>query len=238
LLILFAVRGVTAFVLKYRLGADNPSPIPLLDAHRAVRLVRSLSKDYNLRLDRIGIIGFSAGGHLAAMEATSFDDGKPNANDPVERFSDRPNFLILGYPWFNAMQPNDGNLITYCFVLRSLQASDCKDWEQKYTPTLHVTSNTPLTFIYSTSDDALVPVEASIEFYSALPRARVPAEMHLFRHGAHVSGLGKGDVVLDMWPTLLEAWLRAQGWLTSEPTKGGAASVRLDLHRKPACHRD
>ena len=222
----FAVRGVTAFVLKYRLGVDNPYPIPLLDARRAVRLVRSLSKNYNLRPDRIGIMGFSAGGHLAAMEATSFGEGNPNANDPVERLSDRPDFLILGYPWLNAMQPNNRNLITYCSVLGAFSAADCKDWEQKYTPALHVTANTPSTFIYSTTDDTLVPVEASVEFYSALLRAGVPAEMHLFRHGAHGSGLGKGDAALDMWPTLLEVWLRAQGWLTSEPGTGGAADVK------------
>ena len=216
----FAVRGVTAFVLKYRRGAENPYPIPLLDARRAVRLVRSLSKNYNLRADRIGTMGFSAGGHLVAMEATSFDDGNPKASDPVERFSDHPDFLILGYPWLNAMQPNDRNLITYCSVLRTLSASDCKDWEQKYTPTLHVTPSTPSTFIYSTSDDELVPVEASVEFYSALLRAGVPAEMHLFRHGAHGSGLGRGDASLDFWGNLLEAWMRAQGWLTSGSAAG------------------
>jgi len=220
----FAVRGITAFVLKYRRGAENPYPIPLLDARRAMRLVRSLSRTYNLRADRIGIMGFSAGGHLAAMEATSFDEERPNATDPVERFSDRPDFLILGYPWLNAMQPNDRNLITYCSVLRTLPADDCKDWEQKYTPILHVTPNTASTFIYSTTDDTLVPVEASVEFYSALLRAGVPAEMHLFRHGAHGSGLGRGDASLDFWGNLLEAWLRDQGWLTSEPATAGGRS--------------
>jgi acetyl esterase/lipase len=218
----FAARGVTAFVLKYRLGAANPYPVPLLDAHRAIRLVRSLSKNYHLSANRVGIMGFSAGGHLAAMEATSFDDGKPSANDPVDRFSDRPDFLILGYPWLNAMQPNNRNLITYCSVLPSLRASDCKDWEQKYTPALHVTANTPSTFLYSTSDDALVPVQASVDFYSALARAGVPVEMHLFRHGAHGSGLGEGDAALDMWPRLLEVWLRTQGWLMPEPVASGA----------------
>jgi acetyl esterase/lipase len=219
----FAARGVTAFVLKYRLGADNPYPIPLLDARRAIRLVRSLSGDYNLHADRIGIMGFSAGGHLAAMEATSFDDGKPGAKDPVDRFSDRPDFLILAYPWLNAMQPNTQNLITYCSVLRRMPASDCKDWEEKYTPALHVSSKTPSAFLYSTSDDALVPVQASVDFYSALLRAGVPAEMHLFRHGVHGSGLGSGDAALDAWPILLEAWLRAQGWLTSESATPSAA---------------
>jgi acetyl esterase/lipase len=203
----FAARGVTAFVLKYRLGVENPYPAPLVDAKRAVRLVRSLSKSYNFDPNRIGIMGFSAGGHLAAMEATSVDEGNPNASDSVERFSDRPDFLILGYPWLNAMQPNNRNLITYCSVLH-FSGNECKDWEQKYTPVLHVTANIPSTFIFSTADDDVVPVQASVNFYSALLAAGVPAEIHLFRHGGHGSGLGSGDAVLDMWPMLLEAWLR------------------------------
>lgn len=222
----FAARGVTAFVLKYRLGADNPYPIPLLDAQRAVRLVRSLSSTYKLSSDRIGIMGFSAGGHLAAMEATSSDDGKADSADPVERVSDRPNFLILGYAWLNAMQPNDRGLITYCSVLRSMPAKDCQKWQQEYTPALHVTSRTPSTFIYATSDDALVPVQGSVDFYTALINAGVPAEMHLFRHGAHGSGLGKGDPALDTWPTLLEFWLRGQGWLTPDPASVHAKEAR------------
>jgi len=209
----FAARGVTAFVLKYRLGEANPYPAPLLDAQRAVRLVRSLAGKYKLSPDRIGIIGFSAGGHLAAMEATSFDDGQPDASDPVERVSDRPDFLILGYPWLNAMQPNTKHLITYCSVLKALPASDCKAWEEKYTPALHVSAKTPTTFIFHTTDDAVVPVQTSVEFYSALLSAGVPAEMHIFRHGAHGSGLGSGDEALDLWPQLVENWMRSQGLL-------------------------
>jgi acetyl esterase/lipase len=209
----FAARGVTAFVLKYRLGEANPYPAPLLDAQRAVRLVRSLAEKYKLSPSRIGMIGFSAGGHLAAMEATSFDGGQPSASDPVERLSDRPDFLILGYPWLNAMQPNTKHLITYCSVLSALPANDCKQWEEKYTPALHVSAKTPPTFIFHTTDDAVVPVQASVEFYSALLAAGVPAEMHLFRHGAHGSGLGNGDEALDLWPELLENWMRSQGLL-------------------------
>ena len=211
----FAARGVTAFVLKYRLGANNFYPAPLEDAQRAVRLVRSLAQSYHFSSNRIGIMGFSAGGHLAAMEATSADEGKANANDPIERLSDRPDFLILGYAWLNAMQPNDRGLITYCSVLH-IAPNECQGLEQKYTPALHVTAKTPSTFIYSTTDDATVPVQGSVEFYSALVSAGVPAEMHLFRQGSHGSGLGKGDLSLDQWPALLETWMRTQGWLTPE----------------------
>ena len=160
----FAARGVTAFVLKYRLGSDNAYPLPLLDAERAVRLVRSLSQTYKLSPDRIGIMGFSAGGHLAAMEATTSDDGKSDSSDPVERISDSPNFLVLGYAWLNAMQPNSEGKITYCSTHPTLSPSDCRGWEQKYTPVSHVSSKTPSTFLYSTTDDSLVPVQASVDF--------------------------------------------------------------------------
>lgn len=222
----FAARGVTAFVLKYRLGAGNPYPAPLLDAQRAVRVVRSLSKTYKLSPDRIGMMGFSAGGHLAAIEATTSDDGRADSNDPIERLSDRPNFLILGYAWLNAMQPNNRGMITYCSVLHTMPVDDCKQWEQKYTPASHITSKTPSTFLYSTTDDALVPVQASVDFYSALVEAGVPAEIHIFLHGAHGSGLGRGDAALDAWPVLLESWLRTQGWLTPDPAVGSVAKSR------------
>jgi len=103
----FAAHGITAFVLKYRFGKSNPYPEPLLDGQRAVRLVRSMSNEFHLDPDRIGFIGFSAGGHLAAMVATTGDEGDPQASDPINRFSDRPNFVVLGYAWLNAMQPSD-----------------------------------------------------------------------------------------------------------------------------------
>jgi acetyl esterase/lipase len=217
----FASRGVTAFVLQYRLGAKNIYPVPLHDAQRAVRLVRSLTTNYHLSPAKIGMIGFSAGGHLAAMTGTSFDDGNASASDPVERVSDRPDFLVLGYPWLNAMQPNDRKLITYCSLIKTVSATDCKLFEEKYTPSLHVTAQTPTTFIYATTDDALVPVSASVDFFNALSKAGVPAELHIFRHGNHGTGLGESDPALTAWPNLLEQWLRAQGFLD----KGPAAST-------------
>lgn len=209
----FAARGVTAFVLKYRLGAKYLYPIPLKDAQRAVRLVRSMAKSYGFLPDHLGFVGFSAGGHLAASAGTLFDAGKPEATDPVDRLSDRPDFLVLGYPWLNAMQPS-GNFITYCSKIKSIPPETCKADEQKYTPSLHVTAQTPSTFIYSTSDDQTVPVRASVDFYNALSAAGVQAELHIFRHGSHGSGLGAGDAALDLWPVLLEQWLRDQGLLT------------------------
>jgi acetyl esterase/lipase len=209
----FTSLGLTAFVLKYRLGAKYLYPIPLEDAQRAVRLVRSSATSYGFLPDRIGFIGFSAGGHLAAATGTLFDAGKADAGDPVERLSSRPDFLILGYPWLNAMQPS-GHYITYCSLIKTIPPETCKLDEQKYTPSLHVTPQTPTTFIYSTTDDGTVPISASVNFYNALIAAGVPAELHIFRHGEHGSGMGAGSAALDRWPGLLEQWLRDQGLLT------------------------
>jgi acetyl esterase/lipase len=209
----FTARGVTAFVLKYRLGAKYLYPIPLQDAQRAVRLVRSSAATYGFAPDRIGFVGFSAGGHLAAATGTFFNAGKADSSDPLERLTDRPDFLVLGYPWLNAMQPS-GNYITYCSRIKIIPPETCKLYEQKYTPSLHVTSQTPTTFIYSTTDDRTVPISASVDFYNALIAAGVPAELHIFRHGDHGSGLGAGIAALDLWPVLLEQWLRDQGLLT------------------------
>jgi acetyl esterase/lipase len=209
----FTSRGVTAFVLKYRLGAKYLYPIPLEDAQRSVRLVRSLASAYGFLPDRIGFVGFSAGGHLAAAAGTLFDAGKPDSSDPLERLSSRPDFLVLGYPWLNAMQPS-GHYITYCSRIKTVPPETCKVNEQKYTPSLHVTAQTPTTFIYSTTDDRTVPISASVDFYNALIAAGVPAELHIFRHGDHGSGMGAGSAALDLWPVLLEQWLRDQDLLT------------------------
>jgi acetyl esterase/lipase len=109
--------------------------------------------------------------------------------------------------------PKGHGLITYCSVLRTFPDEKCKAWESSYTPSLHVSATTPPTFIYATTDDKTVPVSTSVDFYSALVKAGVPAEIHLFRYGGHASGLGEGDPALEMWPRLLENWLRAQGFL-------------------------
>ena len=215
----FTARGVTAFVLKYRLGSDNLYPIPLQDAQHAVRLVRSLAPKYKLTPNRIGFMGFSAGGHLAAMTGTLYDQGDTAGTDPVAHFGSRPDFLVLGYPWLNAMQPNDQKLITYCSVLKIVDEAKCKGFDTAYTPALHVTAQTPPTFIYSTTDDRTVPISASVDFYRAMVAAGADVELHIFRHGAHGSGLGMGDAALDQWPTLLEQWMRDEGLLPSPTPK-------------------
>ncbi len=214
----FTVRGFTAFVLKYRKGPQNLFPIPLQDGQRAIRLVRSFSGHYGFSPDRVGIIGFSAGGHLAASTATLFNpmasqDSAPKTG-PADMLSDRPDYVVLGYPWLNAMEPAAGHEITYCSVTKTVTPAQCAAFATSYTPKLHVASNTPPIFIYATSDDQVVPVSASVEFYQAMIKAGAPVEMHLFRHGNHGSGLGTGDPALDRWPDLLEQWLRDLGLLT------------------------
>jgi acetyl esterase/lipase len=178
-----------------------------------MRLVRSLAERYKFMSNKVGMVGFSAGGHLAAMLGVTYDDGNPNSPDPVERYSDKPNFLVLAYPWLNAMQPNDQGMITYCSVLKDIAAEQCRSYEQRYTPLLHVTGGFPKTFLYITSDDRVVSVSGSIDFFQALIAAGVSAELHVFHHGEHASGFVSGDRALDMWPTLMDEWLREGGFL-------------------------
>ena len=208
----FASHGVRAFVLSYRLTSDGyVLPVPLYDARRAVQLVRAHAAEYHLNPNRIGIIGFSAGGHLAALAGTEFVDGKADAVDPVEHVSSRPDFMILGYAWLGALDLNS-TALNYCKIFKLMD--QCPALHAAYSPDLFVTKNTPPTFLYHTTADQTVPVEQAVRFYSALLKNGVPAEMHIFANGGHGSGLGRGDAALDQWPNLLENWLRGQGMLT------------------------
>jgi acetyl esterase/lipase len=211
----FTTRGFRAFVLSYRLASHGYLlPVPLLDARRAVQTVRARARDYQIDPDRIVIIGFSAGGHLAALAATQFVAGKPDADDPIERVSSRPDYLVLGYPWIGAVSGPNALYVERC--KKSYAADKCEAIRNTYSPELLVTKETPPTFWYHTFNDQSVPVEQGLRFYEALVKAGVPSEAHIFPNGPHGVGLGKGDAVLDQWPNLLENWLRAQGLLTAE----------------------
>lgn len=215
----FTSRGFRAFVLSYRVSSDGYLlPVPLLDARRAVQMVRARARDYFISPNRIVIIGFSAGGHLAALAATQPVEGKPEAEDPIERVSSRPDYLVLGYPWIGAIS-SDTSHLSYCKEFNLMDR--CEALRLAYSPDLFVTSKTPPTFWYHTADDETVPIEQGLRFYEALLKAGVPVEAHVFAHGPHGTGLGKGDASLDQWPELLETWLRAQGLLKRDDSVAG-----------------
>src|SRR5579863_8208699 len=202
--------GMTAFVLKYRLGPRYHHPIELGDAQRAIRLVRSRAAQLGVAPDRIGMMGFSAGGHLAATAGTHFDDGDANASDPIDRVGSRPDFLILAYPVIS-FDP----AIAHRGSERSL-LGDNPDPKlvEDLSDELRVTAKTPPTFLFSTNADTTVPAENSVRFYLALRQAKVQAEIHIFQNGPHGVGLDLGDPALSQWPTLLANWLRGRGLLT------------------------
>jgi acetyl esterase/lipase len=206
----FNAMGVNAFVLKYRLGPRYHHPIELGDAQRAIRIVRARAKEFGVAPDRIGMIGFSAGGHLASTAATHFDAGKPDAADPIDRAGSRPDFLILGYPVIS-FDP----AVAHAGSVRNLLGNnpDPKLIED-LSNDLRVTPETPPTFLFHTTNDNGVPVENSVRFFLALRKAKVPAEMHLFENGPHGVGMALSDPALSAWPPLLMNWLRARGLLT------------------------
>lgn len=213
----FTARGFKAFILQYRLSSNGYIlPVPLLDARRAVQTVRARASDYHIDPNRIVIIGFSAGGHLAALASTQFIPGKPEAEDPIERVSSRPNFTVLGYPWIGAIS-SDTSHLSYCKLFDVMDR--CEELRKAYSPDLFVSKDTPPTFWFHTFNDQTVPVEQGLRYYEALVKAGVPAEAHIFADGPHGTGLGKADPALDQWPNMLEFWLRAQGLMPPPPPR-------------------
>jgi acetyl esterase/lipase len=211
----FTAHGFLAFVLSYRLPANGYLlPVPLLDARRAIQTVRGRAQDYHIDPNRIVVIGFSAGGHLAALSAVQPVAGSADSDDPIARVSSRPDYLVLGYPWIGAIS-SDTSHLSYCKLFNLMD--QCEALRLAYSPDLFVSKETPPTFWYHTFDDETVPVQQGLSFYEALVKAGVPAEAHIFAKGPHGTGLGKADASLDQWPSLLETWLRAQGLLDKSP---------------------
>jgi acetyl esterase/lipase len=207
----FAAHGVTAFVLNYRLASFGyKHPVQLHDAQRAIRWVRAHAEEYGIDPNRIGMIGFSAGGHLTAMASTLFDVGNANAADPIDRVSSRPDFAVLGYP---AILMDKSHATRLKFI-------DSKANEKvlrELVPSQNVKSNTPPTFIFHTTTDELLSPANPIAYYNALHAAKVPVEMHIFEQGRHGLGLAMTDPTLSVWPTLLQNWLQLRGLLSANP---------------------
>ena len=219
----FNAQGVGAFVLRYRLGPRYHHPVELGDAQRAVRVVRSRAAEFGIQPTRIGLLGFSAGGHLAATAGTQFTLGNPAAADVVDRASSRPDFLILGYPVITSSGPyvHAGSMRNLLGDAPSPALLDQMSNDRQ------VTKDTPPTFLFHTNADTAVPSENSVLFYLALRKAGVAAEMHIFEPGAHGVGLGMNDAVLQAWPTLLSQWMRNRGLLTPvAPTPPAAGTGR------------
>ncbi|HYZ84500.1 MAG TPA: alpha/beta hydrolase [Bryobacteraceae bacterium] len=182
-----ASKGVAAFVLKYRLGREEGSPYkvdvhPQLDAKRAIRMIRSRAKEWNVDPDRIGIMGFSAGGEVALRTSLTYDAGDPNAADPIDRFSSKPAFQVLVYPG-----------------IRDVTLEGIK-------------KDTPPAFLICTSDDKS-PAETVPPLFTALMKAGVPVEMHIYAKGGHGYGIRKRPLPVSNWPTVFEAWLENSGFL-------------------------
>ncbi len=200
--------GVAAFILKYRLPPDYPHPMPLNDAQRAIRMVRANADKWGVKPDRVGILGFSAGGHLASTAATHFDSGRPHG-DEIDRQSCRPDFAVLCYPVITFTQP-------YCHAGSRAQLIGPNAAEEMRTylsSELQVTSETCPTFLFHSQDDKGVDPRNSIDFFLACTRNNVKAELHLFPTGGHGFGLGQPGSSEAQWPTLMQRWLDNLGML-------------------------
>ncbi|MGI9240172.1 MAG: alpha/beta hydrolase [Verrucomicrobiales bacterium] len=209
--------GVAAIVVKYRVSNDPTygyqHPVPALDAQRAIRLTRSNAEEWGIDPERIGVLGFSAGGHLAATTGTLFNHKLiVRDRDEIDRVSSRPNFMILIYPVISMTKP-----FGHAGSKRNLLGdSPAPDLTRLLSSELNVTSTTPPTFLVHSHDDP-VSSENSIYFYLALRNAKVPAELHLYESGGHGYGLGKAGHPTATWPDRCEEWLRARGVLEPNP---------------------
>ena len=201
-------KGIAGIVLKYRLpnAKSNVTPhlSPLLDAKRALRLVRANAANWNLQKDRIGVMGFSAGGHLASTLLTQFDEGDKASADSVEQQSSRPDFGVLVYPVISMSKPvmhqgSRNNL---------LGNNPTAELATKYSSELQVKKNTPPTFLIHAMDDSGVPVENSLLFFQAMHEAGVTGELHVYPKGGHGFGLGLGKGAVENWTSLCETWLK------------------------------
>jgi len=212
-------RGVSAFVLEYRLSPAYVYPAPILDGSRAIRYVRANAAALGVDPNKIGVWGFSAGGHMAGYFATIHQPAHPTAVDEVDRVSDRPDFAILSYARLtldpaiptSLSATGTGPMATLIGDHPTQAAIDAVD------PVKHVSADTSPCFIYSTGGDKSVdPLNASV-FYAALKRAGIPVELHIFERGPHGTGMAQTLAPelreLSIWPTLLANWMQQNGWM-------------------------
>jgi len=202
----FNKQGLSAGVLRYRVS-PNRHPAPLDDARRALRLVRARAGEWGVRPDRVGIMGFSAGGHLACMAAVHGEPGKPDAVDPVERVSSRPDFAVLIYPVVSMSEPwgHTGSRDNLTGGHADPALLEWLSGEKQVGP------ETPPMFLVHSLADSVVPWRNSAELYLALKRQGIPVEMHLFERGEHGYGMALQDPVIGRWPEFLVRWMKRLG---------------------------
>ncbi len=193
---LLNAKGIAAFVLKYRLpdplSSTAPDQVPLMDAKQAMRIVRARATEWNVNPNKIGIMGFSAGGHLASTFSTHFEEDT------------KPNFSILIYPVIS-MDKSITHMGSRNNLIGNNPTNAMIKW---YSNELQVTSNTPPTFLIHATDDDVVPVENSLLYYQALKVNKVPTEMHIYPAGGHGFGLANGNKSLESWPSLMIEWIK------------------------------
>ncbi|HEY0455444.1 MAG TPA: alpha/beta hydrolase [Verrucomicrobiae bacterium] len=205
--------GVAGLVLKYRLPnyeeTGRKTPLPMLDAARAIRLTRAKAGEWNIDPAKLGIMGFSAGGHLASTLATHFDTGKAKARDNVEQFSSRPNFVVLVYPLITMKDPYRHAASREMLLGETPEEAMIAEYSNED----HVTAATPPAFIVHAADDRTARPTNSFQFKAAYERAGVPCVLHMFEKGGHGFGLGVYGGAVTNWPGLCEEWLRKMKYL-------------------------
>ena len=205
-------HGVAAFVLRYRV-APYHYPAEMLDGLRAMRLARANASQYGIDTSKLGVWGFSAGGHLAAYLMTQFAARLAAPADATDAVSARPDFGVLSYAVIS-MRPEITHHGSHENLLGPAVSADA---EEQLSNELHVTKDAPPAFLYATSDDGVVPVQNSVRFYEAYVEQKLPVEMHLFEHGPHGSVLAQKLVGASAWPGLLATWLTRHGWMAAQP---------------------
>jgi acetyl esterase/lipase len=202
-------KGMVGVVLRYRCGGGkNQQPVPLEDAKRAIRTVRANAAELGVDPNRIGILGFSAGGHLASSAATMFEEAA-HTEDPIDQMSSRPDFAVLVYPVITFVDES-----MHRGSRNNLLGEDAsEELAEAWSTDRCVTEKTPPTFLVHAGDDEGVPVKNSLLFYEALVAKGVPAELHVYEIGGHGFGMFRDERPADKWPEQLERWLQQRGIL-------------------------
>jgi acetyl esterase/lipase len=221
-------QGITCVLLKYRVTDVGPypksgpypeSPMALEDAQRTMGLVRSRAAEWHIDPHKIGVLGFSAGGHLVAAISNHFEERLYPAVDVADKESCRPDFAVAIYPGHLSLHAAewDARQGTKKYELPHVEHQSITDANLALNPDLHVSSLTPPTFLLQAEDDQVDSVYDSLSYFIALQQAGVPAEMHLYAHGGHAFGLRQTKLSITEWPRLVERWLKEIGMNPNAP---------------------